>query len=141
MRLLLGYYWVIIELLMGYYWVVPDSPDYHTKKTAGPLGSAVCFLGPLRLFTDTKSLDECTITLDVLSLQVVKHRTTLTYECGKCTSGTYVLVVLLHVLRKVLDTEGEECNLALCRAGVLGVFAILSEDLSFLFCGQIHCCK
>jgi hypothetical protein len=48
-------------------------------------------------------------------------------------------VVLLQVLSEVLDAIGEECNLALNRACVSGVLAVLAENLSLLFFVEIHC--
>lgn len=84
-----------------------------------------------KLLTDAELFDEGTITLDVFSLQVVQHTTTLTNEGGQCALGTEVLAVLLEVLGQVVDTEGEEGDLALCRTGVLCVFAILSKKLCF----------
>ena len=80
------------------------------------------------LFTDTQLFDDSTIALDVLSLEVIKHAATLTYQRVQGALGTEVLTVLLQVLGEVLDTEGEECNLALCRTGVLGVLPYKSNE-------------
>ena len=52
--------------------------------------------------------------------------------------GVGVLAVLLQVLRKVGDPEGEHGDLTLGAAGVLGVLAILGEELLlFLWC-EVH---
>ena len=84
-----------------------------------------------KLLTNAELFDEGTIALDVFSLQVVQHTTTLTNEGGQCALGTEVLAVLLEVLGQVVDTESKEGDLALCATGVLGVFAVLSKELSF----------
>ena len=67
-----------------------------------------CFgIIPYRLLTQAESLDECAVAVDVL-------------------------VVLLQVLGQVLNTIGEQCYLALNRASVFGVLAILAENLNLL---------
>ena len=84
------------------------------------------------LLTDTELLNNSTVALNVFSLEVIQQAATLTYQVGQCTLGVEVLAVLLEVLGKVVDTEGEQGDLALCSTGVLGVVAILSKELSFL---------
>ena len=86
-----------------------------------------------KLLTNTEFFDDCTVALDVFSLQVIQHAATLTYEGSQSTLSTEVLTVSLQVLGEVVDTEGEQSDLALCRTGVLSVVAVLSEQLSFLF--------
>jgi len=83
------------------------------------------------LLTDTELFDDSTIALDVFGFEVVQHATTFTYESGQCALCTEVLAVLLEVLGEVVDTEGEECNLALSTTGVLCVVAVLCEQLCF----------
>ena len=85
------------------------------------------------LLTQTECLDDCTVAVDVAALEVVEQRTALTYETGEGTLGAVVLAVLLHVLRKVLDTEREQCNLAFCAAGVGSSLAVSREQLYLLF--------
>jgi len=70
------------------------------------------------LLTETESLDDGTIAIDVAVVEVVKECTALTYELCQRASCTEVLVVLLQVLGEVLDAESEKCNLALCRTCV-----------------------
>ena len=65
------------------------------------------------LLTETKFLDDCTIALDVLLLEVREETTTLTYELHQRAVCHEVLVIGLHVLSEVLDTVSEKCNLAL----------------------------
>ena len=84
------------------------------------------------LLTEAESLDKCTIAIDVLVVEILQELAATTYHLGQGTSGTEVFVVLLQVLGEVLNTIGEEGNLALNGTGVLGVLAVLAEDLSLL---------
>ena len=86
---------------------------------------------PLDLLTNTEFFDDCAVTLDVFCLQVIQHATTLTNEGSQGALCTEVLTVSLQVLGQVVDTEGEQCDLALCRTGVLSVVAVLCEQLCF----------
>jgi len=60
-----------------------------------------------RLSTETKLLDDASVSLDVDFLEVVKDTTPLTYELKKRTTGHVVLLVVLKVLGKVSDTVGK----------------------------------
>ena len=66
-----------------------------------------------KLLTNTEFFDDCAVTLDVFCLQVIQHTTTLTNKCGQRALCTEVLAVFLQVLGQVVDTEGEQCDLAL----------------------------
>ena len=57
------------------------------------------------LLTQTQSLNDGTVAVDVALLQVVQEGTTLTYQAGQSALGAVVLAVLLHVLGEVLDAE------------------------------------
>ena len=84
------------------------------------------------LLTQTQSLNDSTVAVDVALLQVVQEGTTLTYETGQGTLGAVVLAVLLHVLGEVLDAEREQCNLALSATSVSSTLAIGGEELGLL---------
>lgn len=88
-------------------------------------------LSAFGLLTDVELFDDSTIALDVFAFEIIEHATTLTYQCRQSALGTEVLAVVFEVLGEVVDTESEECDLALSATGVLGVFAVLSEELSF----------
>ena len=91
-----------------------------------------CLFLDVRLLAETKFLDDCTIALDVLSLEVREETTTLTYELHKRTVSNVVFVVCLHVLSEVLNTISEKCNLALARTSVSSRSAILGKNLCLL---------
>ena len=84
-----------------------------------------------KLLTDTQFFDDRAVTLNVFCLQVIQHAAAFTYQGGQCALCTEVLAVILQVLRQVVDTEGEQCDLALSRTGVFCVVAVFSEQLSF----------
>ena len=91
---------------------------------------------PIRLLTDTEFLlgDDCAVTIDVLANQVIQEAAALTYENLQSASGSEVLVVLLQVLGQVLDALREQSDLAFGASRVAFTFAILCENLLFLFC-------
>ena len=84
-----------------------------------------------KLLTDTKLFDDSAVALDVFRLEVIQHAAAFTNEGSQRALCTEVLAIVLEVLGQVVDTEGEQGYLALSRTGVLGIFAILGEELSF----------
>ena len=90
------------------------------------------------LLTQTQSLHNSTITIDIVGVEILQELTTATYQLCQRTSSSIVLVVLLQVLGEVLDTIREQCNLALSATSVCGALAKLGEDLSLLVVVEIH---
>ena len=84
------------------------------------------------LLTQTQSLYDGTVAVDVALLQVVQEGTTLTYQAGQSALGAVVLAVLLHVLGEVLDAVSEQCDLALSATCVSSTLAIGGEELGLL---------
>ena len=84
------------------------------------------------LLTQTQSLDDSTIAIDIACLPVVQQCATLSDEAGKCAFRAVVLAVLLHVLGEVSNAEAEECNLALGTTGVGRALSELLEEFGFL---------
>ena len=89
-------------------------------------------MGRFFLLTNTEFFDDSAVTLDVFGLQIIQQAATLSNKCGQGALCTEVLTVRFQVLRQVVDTEGEQSDLALCRAGVFSIVAVLSKQLSFL---------
>ena len=83
--------------------------DFLNKKgTAASSSAANPFSVPIaNLSTETELLDDFSVSLDVDLLEVVQKLTPFTYETEKGTTGDYILLVLLHVLREVIDTVGK----------------------------------
>ena len=83
--------------------------DYTCKKKPRSLrGFIVCLL------TKTEGLDDSTITIDIVIVEVLQQLTALTYEHSQRTGCVVILVILLQVLSQVRDTVREEGNLSLC---------------------------
>ena len=73
-------------------------------------GPVLCGTGPLVYFllsTETKLLDDASVSLDVGPLKVVEELTSLTYEAKEGTTCCNVFLVPLHVLGKMIDTVGK----------------------------------
>lgn len=73
-------------------------------------GPVLCGTGPLVSFllsTETKLLDDASVSLDVGPLKVVEELTSLTYETKEGTTCCNVFLVPLHVLGKMIDTVGK----------------------------------
>lgn len=83
------------------------------------------------LLTQSESLDDGAVTLDVVLLQIVEKGATLTYQLGEGSGSTIVFTVHLEVLRQMGNTVGEQCYLALSGTGVSVGLPVLSKDLLF----------
>lgn len=59
------------------------------------------------LSTETELLDDCSVSLDVSLLEVIKKTTPLTYELEECKTSCVVFLVALQMLGKVSDTVGK----------------------------------
>ena len=88
--------------------------------------------GLIVLLTKTECLNDSTITVDVVVVEILQQLTALTDEHCQRTGGVVILVVLLQVLCQVRDAIAEEGDLGLSGTGVRGAFAILTEDLFLL---------
>ena len=105
----------------------------YAKKIA-PLDDFLDFssrLSAFSLLTETEFFDDSTVALNVFCLQIIQHAAAFSNQCGQCTLCTEILTIVFKVLGEVVDTEGEECDLALSRTGVFSVIAVLSEQLGF----------
>ena len=85
------------------------------------------------LFSDTQAFNQCTVTIDVLSLQVIQHTSSLTNHHQQTSSGVVIVLVGLQMLSQLCDTIGQQCYLYFGRSGILRILTILCNDLSFDF--------
>ena len=76
-----------------------------TEKGRLPPGTGLSF--PIVLSTETKLLDDISVSLDVNLLEVVKDTTPLTDELQEGTTGCEVLLVVFQMLGEVSDTVGK----------------------------------
>jgi hypothetical protein len=82
------------------------------------------------LSTNSESLDNRAITLDVLFNQVVKQTTTLTNHLQQSTTGMMIFFMHFEMLGQISDPLGQKCNLNFWGAGVTFVsFKILNDFL------------
>ena len=77
------------------------------KKRPIPYNRNWPFSFPIVLSTETKLLNDASVSLDVNLLEVVQKLTPLTNETEKGTTGDNILLVLLHVFGEVIDTVGK----------------------------------
>ena len=84
------------------------------------------------LSTEAKLLDNAAVPFDVNFLEVVEELTALADQTEKAATGNHVLLVCLHVLGKVCDTVGEQCDLALRRTGIGVGLSVLCENFLLL---------
>ena len=92
----------------------------------------------LDVVANAELLDELTVLVDVVLLDVGEETTTLTNQHEQTTAGVEVLLVGLHVLGQLLDALGQDGNLNLGVAGVLGVLAELGGELRLALLGNRH---
>lgn len=88
---------------------------------------------PLKLVAEPKTLDQVLITRKVSSLQVLKKFAALSDHDEKSAARMEVLLMKLHVLRKLADTRGQDCNLNFGGAGVCVMHFEFFDQLLFLF--------
>jgi hypothetical protein len=62
---------------------------------------------------DSKSLDDTTVTLNILALQVVQKPTALSYELQQSPARMMILLMYLEVIREVSDALTQEGDLNL----------------------------
>ena len=91
----------------------------------------------LGLLSQTKALDDRTVTIDVLLLQIAEEFLSLANHHVQTSSGVVVLGVCLQMLGELLDSGGQNRDLHLCGTGVAFVYSIISDDL-LLFILQKH---
>lgn len=96
------------------------------------MARAVC----LQVVANAELLDEVAVLEDVAVLDVNQQTTTLTDDLKQATTGVVILRVLLEVLGEIADALGEDRNLDLCAAGIVGTLAELGDQLCSAFFGD-----
>ncbi len=66
--------------------------------------AGLCSFRLQKLFTETKSLDDGTIAIDVAVVEVVEKRTALTYQLCQSSCSSIIFTVLLKMFRQVGNT-------------------------------------
>ena len=80
------------------------------------------------LLTETQLLDDCTVTSNIVLLEVRKKISSVTNHLQEATATVVVLVISLHVLGQVVDAVGQKCDLNLGRTGITFVDGVLFDD-------------
>jgi len=88
---------------------------------------------PTKLLTDAATLDDRTVTLDVVLEKVVEELSSLTDHLLHTSAGVVVLGVLLKVLGELADSLGEDSDLYLGRTGVAFVGSKFLNDVLLVF--------
>ena len=112
--------------------------DMKRKQEGNTCFLPARFLSKRRLSTQAEFLDDGAVTLDVNLCEIVEHTAATAYQHFHGTARGVILVIGLEVLGEVIDTVGEEGNLSLGAAGILGILTVLCEDFFFLCRIQIH---
>ena len=85
------------------------------------------------LTSDTKLLDDSSVSVDVLLLEVSKKVSSFTDHLEHTSSGVMIVLVALEVLSKVSDSLGEDSYLYLRRACVLFAGSVSFDNSCFFF--------
>src|SRR5205823_6438257 len=91
------------------------------------------------LAAQAELLDEGSIALEVVLLQVIQEAAALAYELEQPTSRVVVVLVGAQMLGQVVDPLRQHRDLDLRRTGVGLVAAVLRDDLLLCFLGQGQC--
>ena len=87
------------------------------------------------LSTKSQLGDEASVTISVLTAEVIEQTTTLANHHQQSATAVMVVLVVLKMSGEVVDALAERRNLYLGRAGVALVRAVLGDDLG----GCLHC--
>lgn len=90
------------------------------------------------LSTQTKLLDQRTVTVDIGALEVIEQAAAGTDHHLHTTTGVVIMLVLLQVLGQIGDALGEQGNLDLRGTSVALVGRELVDDLGLFFSRQCH---
>ena len=89
----------------------------------------------MKLFSQSETGYEASVSLDVCFSEVLEKVSSLTYHLQQTSSRVMVLMVLLEVLVKIVDPVSEDSNLDLRGTCIAFCCSVLSDDLLFLlFC-------
>ena len=118
-------------------WSTQKNPDDSQWiigiKSFCLLLSSIAKASSHKLLTQTESLDDSTIAIDVAVVQIVEQCAALSYQLCQWTCGSIIFTVLLKMFRQVGNTVWEQCYLALSWTSISVRLSLLSKDLLF-FC-------
>ena len=87
----------------------------------------------MKLLSQAKLFDDCTITVDVFFLEVVEHIAATTNHLEQTASGVMVVLVCFEVLGQVVDPLSQKGDLHLGRTGIPFMLGILLDNSVLFF--------
>ena len=115
---------------------LPTVSHYRMNQAADKFSVVKIRLQYLKqLLADTEAGNDSTIALDVCLDEVIEQTLSLTDHLQKAASGVVVVLVLLEMLGKVVDSLGENSDLDFGRTCVALVESVLLDN-GFFFCFQ-----
>ena len=115
---------------------LPTVSHYRMNQAADKFSVVKIRLQYLKqLLADTEAGDDGTVALDVGFGEVIEQALSLTDHLQKAASGVVVVLVLLEMLGKVVDSLGENSDLDFGRTCVALVESVLLDN-GFFFCFQ-----
>ena len=109
----------------------------HPKQTGTdnsvPVLSSSLGKRALGLLSESESLDDSSVSLDILLHKVSKKLLSVTNHLGKSSLRMEVLGVLLHVLGEGVNSIGKDSDLYLGRTGVILIDLVLSDEGGLCF--------
>jgi len=90
-----------------------------------------------KLAANVELLDQLAISIDIFPAEITQQPLALTHQIQQGPAASVILLVFMQMLGKTLNSIREQGNLSFNRTCVLGVAAILLEDLFDLLFGQI----
>ena len=90
------------------------------------------------LSTQSESIDQRTITVDVYTLQIIEKTTTITNHEHHTTTRVVIMLMLLQVISKVSNTLAQQSNLDLWGTRVTLMCRVFVDDALLIFSRQCH---
>src|SRR4029450_8684721 len=100
--------------------------------------TSTLLLRALDLPPQAQLLDQCSVTLEILTLQIVQEPAATTDEHEQPAARVVVLRVRPKVLGQLVDARREQRDLHLRGAGIGLSAAVLADDLLFRFLAEGH---
>ena len=95
----------------------PAAGAVLSERAPGPYRTRA----PRHLSPQTELIDELSIAVKILPLQIVEQATSLAHDPHQPTTRMMILLVVLEVLGELVQALGQKTHLNLCRTGVSGM--------------------